>query len=255
MNLKMPHTHGFIFAVVVFWVLPCCRLPCFGQGISVQNSRRPIHLSKYQFGVQVVPFFIVPRVVTAGTVAVGDLLVSFTNFANANPSLQAGFFLNRQFNDRWPLRLDATLLHRSVKYRLEDNYWNVFTTGVSAPSAHTSATAYFRLLRRLHVGGGIGAQFHFVSHIPPISNPDFRDAVYALSNHSVRPVTLHYQWGAIWKFTKWNFGFMTQQSLNSFTTPFALNGQEYDLVQLHTRIYTLNLGYVLAPPKRPRKRE
>jgi hypothetical protein len=236
----------------------CFETFVFCQGINLMDSRKPRYVSKYQFGVQVVPFLMVPRLITTGPMAVGNVLVSYHDFANANPSLQAGFFLNRQFNDRWLLRLDATLLERRITYWLQDRFsFNAQSESAIATTVHTAVTAHIRIFRRLHVGGGIGTQFNFVSGYPfdPLTNITFRDVAYELAHNTIRPVTLHAQYGLIWKFTKWNVGLMLQQSLNSFNTPLVFQGREYDFVQLYTQIYTLNLGYVLAPPKRPRKRE
>jgi hypothetical protein len=243
---------------IFFFLLTTCFVS-HSQNINGLDTSRRAAMPEFQFGIQVAPYFLVPFVQTPGAIRMEDFIVRVEDFSYTNPDLrQIGFFLNYHRNKRLSFRLDATLLDRrfiyfvnyqpgQLPFPLRSASWHVI-----APTVGFMATGSVRLLRNLHVGAGLGTQLHFVQKRAS-EHPDF-GPIFSTLNETVVPATWHTQSGVTLKLTKWSFGIAVQQSLNSFIRPAGLNGEEYDFGTLNTRLYLLNVGYVLAPRMKPRKK-
>jgi hypothetical protein len=209
------------------------------------------------FGFQLSPFLIGSPNLGRSIILADSLLVGLEDLANANPSLQAGFFFEGQISERWRLRVDANLMHRSVWHVIVDNPWRGFFQTKITPAASILITVslplqiQYQLHKKLHVGAGLATQIHFGPRESSYNNwsrPDIMLANRVEQAH--RNVTLHAQYGIFWHSYRWTFGLSMQESLMSITTGFEWRGINYELPELNTKIYYLNIGYRLVPAKR-----
>lgn len=208
-----------------------------------------------EFGFQISPFALVAASPLQGLL-LDTVLLQMTNVANANPSLQAGFFVNYRHSKKWGLRVEANLMHRSIFYSISYPFRGVFsdmfTKAAIAPTVNTSWALHYRLTNRLSVGAGLAGQFHFTINgdiVPDPTNPVFAPVLNQV-DRAVKPVTWHSQLSFVWYLKRWNLGFSWQRSLNSMTTSIAYNGQKYPLPILHTEFFYLNIGDVLLPARK-----
>lgn len=222
------------------------------NGLSAQNK-----LPTRSFGVQLSPFLIGSPNLGKSIILPDSLLLGIEDLANANPSLQVGFFFERRFSERWLFRVDANLMHRSIWYMIIDNPWGGFFQAKRTPAASILVTVnlpiqiQYRLHRRLHVSGGLATQFHFGPR-ESINNNSSRPELMLASRveQGYRSITLHTQYGLFWHTPTWSLGFSSQQSLTSITTGFEWRGLNYELPELNTRIYYINIGYRILPSRK-----
>lgn len=215
--------------------------------------KQKIAAPKSSFGFQVSPFVVASNNLGASILLADSMQVSIDNLANANPSLQGGFFFERQVSERWRFRGDVNLMHRSIWYRVVDNPWlGFFQTRITVDNTvlitiNTPIVLQYRFYKRLHLSGGFAAQFHFGSR--EFENPRRPDLVVISRLRTAhRDVTLHFQYGLHWHMLRWSVGFSVQQSMTPLTTGFEYLGDYYRLPELNTKMYFLNLGYRILPP-------
>jgi hypothetical protein len=207
---------------------------------------------QFEFGAQLSPFAIATEDLRMKMILMDSLQLGITSAHRANPSLSAGIFANYRYARNWMLRMEANLMDRAIFYAVTNPFHGLlrdkFTSGAIATTVNSSITLHYNLSRKLTIGTGMAAQFHFTSggDIDPTrsSRPDFIRLLNQ-ADQAVKPVTLHHQISVLWRLGRWNLGASFQRSLTSMTTSVVHKGVRYPLPTLHTEIYLLNIGYRL----------